>query len=118
MSSIEVQRLQSKSVDDLYEELGRTLMISEYPGRAITRLLAVEKGKSFISGSLDKIKGKICVDWKYCSKRGAFGNFQSLVYAISPLVASVVGVPASTALIVSVLLVKMGLDDLCKCSSA
>ena len=115
MSSNEIQRLQSRSIDDLYEELGRSLIISEYPTSIVTRTLAVERGRSFLNGSLEGLKTRICVDWRYCSKRGSFGNFQSLVYAVSPLVASVVGLPASTTLLVTVVLVKIGLDGLCKC---
>ena len=119
MSSNEILRLQSKKVDDLYEELGRALVTSEYPGKlSVPRTLAVERGRSLLAGAQDGLKAKICVEWGYCSKRSDYGNFQSLVYAITPLVSSVVGVPASTALIVAVILVKIGLDDLCKCSNA
>ena len=119
MSSNEINRLQSKKIDDLYEELGRALMISEYPsGHTVQRTLAVEKGRSFLAGALDRLKAKICSEWGYCGKRGNYGNFQSLVYAVAPLVSSVVGVPASTALIVAIILIKIGLDDLCKCPNA
>ena len=119
MSSNEILRLQSKKIDDLYEELGRALMISEYPsGHVVTKTVAVEKGRSFLTSALDRLRAKICTDWGYCSKRSDYGNFQSLVFAVAPLVSSVVGVPASTALIVAVILVKIGLDDLCKCSNA
>ena len=119
MSSNEINQLQSKKIDDLYEELGRALMISEYPsGYAVARTLAVERGRSFLKGVLDRLKAKICTEWRYCNKRADYGNFQSLVYAVAPLVSSVVGVPASTALIVAVILVKIGLDDVCKCSKA
>lgn len=118
MSSNEILRLQSKRVDDLYEELGRALVISEYPDtRSVPRTLGVERGRSFLTGALERLKAKICVEWGYCNKRSDYGNFQSLVYAIAPLISSVVGVPGSTALIVAVILVKIGLDDLCKCSN-
>lgn len=119
MSSNEILRLQSKKIDDLYEELGRALMISEYPsGHVVERTLAIERGRTFLTGALDRLKAKICVEWRYCSKRTDYGNFQSLVYAVAPLVSSVVGIPASTALIVAVIVVKIGLDDVCKCSNA
>ena len=116
MSPTEVSRLNSKNIDELYEELGRARMTPEYPsGRTIARPVAVERGRSFLTSSLNGLKAKICVEWHYCSKRNDYGNFQSLVYAVAPLVSSVVGVPVSTALIVTVILIKIGLDDLCKC---
>jgi hypothetical protein len=114
--SSSVEHLLSKSLDDLYDELGRSLISPEFPATAsITRQNAVQRGKSFVSGSLEKLRGKICVDWRYCSKRGEYGDFQSLAYAVAPLVSSVVGIPATTAMIVAIILIKSGLDKLCNC---
>ena len=114
--SSSVESLLSKNLEDLYEELGRSLIAPEFPGTAIvTRQNAVQRGKSFVSGSLEKFRGKICVDWRFCSKRGDYGDFQSLAYAVAPLVSSVVGVPATTAMIVAIILIKSGLDKLCNC---
>jgi hypothetical protein len=114
--SSSVERLLSKSLDDLYDELGRSLISPEFPATAsITRQNAVQRGKSFVSGSLEKLRGKICVDWRYCTKRSEYGDFQSLAYAVAPLVSSVVGVPATTAMIVAIILIKSGLDKLCNC---
>jgi len=111
-----VEQLLSKSLDDLYDELGRSLISPSSPTTAsITRQNAVQRGKSFISGSLEKLRGKICVDWHYCGKRGEYGDFQSLAYAIAPLVSGVVGIPATTAMIVAIILIKSGLDKLCNC---
>lgn len=110
-------RLYAMSTDDLYEELGRAVTVADYPrGGAIARPLAIERGRAFLSNSLGKLKTKICADWQYCNKRGAYGNFQSLAYAISPLISGVVGVPSATAMIVAIILIKIGLDDLCNCS--
>ena len=114
--SSDVERLLSKSVDDLYDELGRSLISPEFPASAsISKQNAVQRGKSFISNSLEKLRNKICVDWRYCGKRGEYGDFQSLAYAVAPLVSSVVGVPATTAMIVAIILIKSGLDRLCNC---
>jgi hypothetical protein len=116
MSSSDIQRLSSRSIDNLYEELGRSLVSGEYAKTpTISREVAVQRGRTLLSDNSDKLKAKICVDWKYCSKRSEYGTFQSLVYAVAPLVSSVVGVPVSTALIVAIILIRVGLDDLCKC---
>ncbi len=114
--SSSAQRLLSKSLDDLYDELGRSLIFPEFPATAsISRQNAVQRGKSFVSGSLEKLRSKICVDWHYCSKRGEYGDFQSVAYAVAPLVSSAVGVPATTAMIVAIILIKSGLDKFCNC---
>jgi hypothetical protein len=114
--SSSIEPLLSKSLEDLYEELGRSLIAPEFPKNAIvTRQNAVQRGKSFVSGSLEKLRAKICVDWRYCSKRGEYGDFQSLAYAVAPLVSSVVGIPVTTAMIVAIILIKSGLERLCNC---
>ncbi len=114
--SADAARLLSKSIDDLYEELGRSIITPDYPSAAsVTKQNAVQRGKSFLSGSSEKLRAKICVDWRYCSKRGEYGDFQSLAYAVAPLVSSVVGVPATTAMIVAIILIKSGLDKFCNC---
>jgi hypothetical protein len=111
-----IEQLLSKSLEDLYEELGRSLITPEFPRAAtVTRQNAVQRGKSFVSGSLEKLRAKVCVDWRYCSKRGEYGDFQSLAYAVAPLVSSVVGIPATTAMIVAIILIKSGLEKLCNC---
>ncbi len=118
MSSSDATRLYSKNIDDLYEELGRALVTPEFPKRGpVSKQVAVQRGRSFLSGSMDKLKVKICVDWHYCSRRGDYSNFQSLAYAVAPLVSSVAGVPATTAMIVAILLIRIGLDDLCRCQN-
>ena len=114
----DVEHLYAKSLEDLYEELGRAVVTSEFRKPLATREFAVRQGKSFISDHIDKLKAKVCVDWHYCNKRNDYGNFQALAYAIAPLVSSVVGVPATTAMIVALILIKIGLDDLCKCPGA
>ncbi len=117
MSPPNFDHLYSKNINDLYEDLGRSLVSPEYPrGVAITKQVATQRGRAFVSDSIDKLKTKICVDWHYCNKRNQYGNFQALAYAIAPLVSSVVGVPAATAMIVAIILIKIGLDDLCKCT--
>ncbi|OLE85806.1 MAG: hypothetical protein AUF79_16110 [Crenarchaeota archaeon 13_1_20CM_2_51_8] len=114
--SSSVENLLSKNIDDLYDELGRSLIAPEFSkAGSVTRQNAVQRGKSFVSGSLEKFRAKICVDWHYCGKRGEYGDFQSLAYAIAPLVSSVVGVPATTAMIVAIILIKSGLERLCNC---
>ncbi|HVH15641.1 MAG TPA: hypothetical protein VNA15_07995 [Candidatus Angelobacter sp.] len=114
--SSKVEHLFSRSLDDLYEELGRSLISPEFPATAsITKQNAVQRGKSFVSSSLEKLRRKICVDWRYCGKRGGYGDFQSLAYAVAPLVSSVLGVPATTAMIVAIILIKSSLDKLCNC---
>ncbi|MBO0888315.1 hypothetical protein J2P12_04360 [Candidatus Bathyarchaeota archaeon] len=118
MSSAELNRLSSKSIDDLYEELGHALVTPEFPkGAHASRQVAVQRGRSFLSGAMERLRNKICVEWHYCSKRGEYSTFQSLVYAIAPLVSNVAGMPASAVMIIAVLLVKVGLDDLCHCPS-
>src|SRR2546428_13229542 len=108
--SSNIEQLLSKNLEDLYEELGRSLIAPEFPKTAtITRQNAVQRGRSFISGSFEKLRAKICVDWRYCNKRSGYGDFQSLAYAVAPLVSSVFGVPATTPLIVGIILIKSGL---------
>ncbi len=63
----------------------------------------------------EKVIEKICRDWNYCGKRSEYDDFRALAYAIAPLVSSVVGVPATTAMVVTIILIKMGLDKLCNC---
>jgi hypothetical protein len=112
----DIEQLLSKSLEDLYEELGRSLISPEFPTTtSVSKQNAVQRGRSFVTGSLEKLRSKICVDWRYCGKRGEYGDFQSLAYAVAPLVSSVVGVPATTAMIVAIILIKSGLDKLCKC---
>ena len=114
--SSNIEQLFSKSLEDLCEELGRSLIAPEFPKTAtITRQNAVQRGKSFVSGSLEKLRAKICIDWRFCGKRSEYGDFQSLAYAIAPLVSSVMGVPATTAIIVAIILIKSGLEKLCNC---
>ncbi len=114
--SSNIEHLLSKSVDVLYEELGRSLITPDYPSAtSVTKQNAVQRGKSFVSGSLEKLRAKICVDWHYCSRRSEYGDFQSLAYAIAPLVSSVVGIPATTAMIVAIILIKSGLEKFCNC---
>src|SRR5437899_11575244 len=111
--SSSIEQLLSKSLEDLYEELGRSLIAPEFPKTAIvTRQNAAQRGRSFVSGSLDKLRPKICVDWRYCNKRGEYGDFESLAYAVAPLVSSAVGVPATTATIVAIILIKSALHML------
>ena len=114
--SSSLEHLLSKNLDDLYEELGRSLISPEFPATAsVTKQNAIQRGRSFVSGSLEKLRGKICIDWRYCHKRGDYGDLQSLAYAVAPLVSSAAGVPATTAMIVAIILIKSGLDKLCKC---
>lgn len=115
MESKDVQRLYSKSLNDLYEELGRSTLTPEFGRSAPSRQLATQRGNSFLTSHADQFKAKICVEWHYCDKRGDYANIQSLVYAVVPLISSVVGIPAATAMIVAIILIKVGLDDLCKC---
>ncbi len=119
MSSPNFEQLHSKNIDDLYEVLGRSLVSPEYPGAAVvTKQVATQRGRAFVSGSLDKLRTKICVDWHYCDKRDQYVNFQALANAVAPLVSSAVGVPIATAMIVAIILIKLGLNDLCKCQGA
>ncbi len=118
MSSDDLTRLQSMSIHDLYEELGRALIAPETPTVSpVPRQAAVERGQLFIATSREKLKQKICVEWDYCNKRSSYGNIQTLVYAISPIISTEVGVPIATAIIVAMILVKMGLDHFCDCPS-
>ena len=119
MSSPNFEQLHSKNIDDLYEVLGRSLVSPEYPGAAVVpKQVATQRGRAFVSGSLDKLRRKICVDWHYCDKRNQYVNFQALANAVAPLVSSAVGVPIATAMIVAIILIKLGLNDLCKCPGA
>lgn len=115
MESTDAQRLYSKSLNDLYEELGRSTLTPEFGRSAPSRQLAIQRGKLFVRSHTDQLKGKICAEWNYCEKRNDYVNIQSLVYAVVPLISSIVGVPAATAVIVAVILIKIGLDDLCQC---
>ena len=61
------------------------------------------------------MKSEVCVRWKYCDRRNDYGNLQALAYAVSPLVSGVIGMPGSTAMIVAIIMVRVGLDKLCNC---
>ncbi len=118
-SAGEVERLYSMTIHGLYEELGRSHTVPEYgKPEALTRQAAVERGQSLFSRFREKLIEKICRDWNYCGKRGKYDDFRTLAYAISPLVSSVLGVPATTAMVVTIILIKIGLDKLCNCPSA
>jgi hypothetical protein len=119
MSSDDLTRFQSMSMHDLYEELGRALVAPESPTVGpVPKSVAVERGQLFLATSREKLKTKICVEWNYCGKRGSYGNVQALLFAISPLISTEVGVPAATAIIVAMILIKMGLDHFCNCPSS
>ncbi len=112
----EVERLYAMTIHGLYEELGRSLTATEYAKpAALTREAAVERGQALFSRFREKLIEKICRDWNYCGKRGEYGDFQTLAYALAPLVSSVAGVPATTAMVVTIILIKIGLDKLCNC---
>src|SRR5207245_10955284 len=111
--SSSVENLLSKNLDDLYEELGRSLITPELPRTgSVTRQNAVQRGKSFVSGSLEKLRAKICVDWHSCNKTSEYGDFQSLAYAVAPLVSRGAAVPSSRATSVTTIFVKCGLEQL------
>lgn len=115
MESTEVQRLYSKNLNDLYEELGRSTLTPEYGRSVPSRQLAIQRGNLFVTSHTDKLKAKICAEWNYCERRNDYANIQALVYAVVPLISSAVGVPVATAMIVAVILIKIGLDELCQC---
>jgi hypothetical protein len=112
----EIQRLNAMTTQGLYEELGRSIIVTEL-GRpeAVSRLAAIERGQITFSRLREKLLEKVCGEWNYCGKRAQYGDFQALAYAIAPLVSSVVGVPAASAMVVTIILIKMGLDKLCNC---
>ena len=112
----EVERLWSMTTQGLYEELGRSIIVTEL-GRpeAVSRLAAIEKGQAMFSRLREKLLEKVCGEWNYCGKRAQYSEFQALAYAIVPLVSLVVGVPAANAMVVTIILIKMGLDKLCNC---
>ncbi len=112
----EVERLYSMTIHGLYEELGKSITVTE-PGRpeAVSRVAAIEKGQITFSRLREKLLEKLCGEWNYCAKRAQYGDFQALSYAIAPLVSSVVGVPAPSAMTMTIILIKMGLDKLCNC---
>lgn len=57
--SSSIEQLLSKSLEDLYEELGRSLIAPEFPKTAtITRQNAAQRGRSFVSGSLERLRAK------------------------------------------------------------
>jgi hypothetical protein len=117
VESREVQRLYSLSIDDLYEALGRSAVSPEFGKLPPTKQLAIDRGQAFLAAQKEKLRTKICVEWHYCSRRSGYTDFQSLAYAIAPLVSSVAGVPVTTAMIVAILLIRIGLDDFCHCPS-
>ncbi len=112
----EVERLWSMTTQGLYEELGRSIIVTEL-GRpeTVSRLAAIEKGQTMFSRLREKLLEKVCGEWNYCGKRAQYGDFQALAYAVAPLVSSVVGVPAASGMVVTIILIKMGLDKLCNC---
>ncbi len=113
----DVERLWSMTTPGLYEELGRSVIVTEL-GRpeAVSKVAAIEKGQATFSRQRERLLEKVCGEWNYCGKRDEYGDFQALASAIVPLVSSVVGVPAASAMVVTIILIKLGLDKLCNCS--
>src|SRR2546427_12564772 len=111
--SSSVQNLLSKNLDDLYEELGRSIIAPELPRTgSVTRQNAVQRGRFFVSGSLEKLRAKICVDWRFCSKRGEDGDFPSRPDAIARLASSGAGVPATPRIVLPIIATESGLGTL------
>ena len=112
----EIQRLYAMTTQGLYEELGRSMIVTEF-GRpeAVSRLAAIERGQITFSHLREKLLEKVCREWNYCGKKTQYNDFQALASAIAPVVSSVVGVPATSAIVITIILIKMGLDKLCNC---
>src|SRR5207302_10516538 len=108
--SSSVQNLLSKNLDDLYEELGRSIIAPELPRTgSVTRQNAVQRGRFFVSGSLEKLRAKICVDWRFCCQSGEYGDFKSLAYAFATIVTVVVGCLLTAAMLDALLLIMVRL---------
>src|SRR5207244_11578013 len=87
MSSPNFEQLHSKNIDDLYEVLGRSLVSPKYPGAAVvTQHVATQLGSAFVSGCLDKLMTKICVDWHYCFKMDQYVTLHVSANAVALLV--------------------------------
>ncbi len=112
----DVERLWSMTTPGLYEELGRSVIVTEL-GRpeAVSKVAAIEKGQAMFSRQREKLLEKVCGEWNYCGKRDEYSDFQALAAGIAPLVSSVGGVPAASAMVVTIILIKLGLDKLCDC---
>ena len=113
----EIQRLSAMTTQELYEELGKSIIITQ-SGRpeAVSRLAGIENGQITFSHLREKLLEKVCREWNYCEKKAQYEDFQALASAIAPVVSSVVGVPAASAMVITVILIKLGLDKLCNCT--
>src|SRR5437899_10920114 len=101
--SSSIEQLLSKSLEDLYEELGRSLIAPEFPKTAtMTGQNAAQRGRSFVSGSLERLRANICAVGRYCNKRSESGGFQSIAYTVVPVVARVLRVLDITAMLAAV----------------
>ena len=115
----EIQRLYAMTTQELYEELGKSIIITESSRpEAVSRLAVIEKGQITFSHLREKLLEKVCREWNYCGKKAQYEDFRALASAIAPVVSSVVGVPAASAMVITVILIKIGLDKLCNCTKS
>jgi len=77
----------------------------------------IARGKSFVSKHKRELRHTICVDWAYCEKRHHYDTATAVATIITPLVNPVLGVPAWIAALVTMVLVRSGLDKFCGCET-
>lgn len=72
--------------------------------------------QSIFSKSKGGLSHQICVKWDYCSKRTQYKNKVMLANAIVGAINFVLkDVPLTVLYAIAFILIKMGLDDFCKC---
>ncbi|MGV8041425.1 MAG: hypothetical protein AB2L07_15665 [Thermoanaerobaculaceae bacterium] len=110
----EIERLLSLPTEGLYGMIGHS-WATLHPGLRLPGS-PEEEGQAIFENLLEDLRHKVCVEWDYPRKRkdAALQNTVDLVAAIADIVAGLtIGLPP---FVVSVLLVRRGLDALCKCS--
>jgi hypothetical protein len=77
---------------------------------------AITVGKRFVAKYTRALRHKICVDWSYCEHRHHYNTAAQLAAIVTPLVNDVLTVPGTVGALVSMVLVKIGLDKFCNCN--
>ncbi|SRR5712692_4461261 len=85
------------------------------PRNMLSRIQSVRLSRQVISKFTPTLRKKICADWDYCNKRNQYAGWKELTTAVSPLIATVTGLQGYALLIATVVVLKKGLNKLCKC---
>lgn len=121
MDTADVARLLDEHEDDLFAQLGFSYGRGDsrsvsFRDAGVNPEVEKRKGQALFDQLLPTLKQRLCVEWGACSRiaSGKYPSASELVLAVAEiLVQTLTGFPV---MIVSVLLVKIGLRQLCECA--